>query len=139
MKVLIDTNIILDAMMVREPWAKPAQEVILAVAEEKIEGFITASSFTDIHYLLRKQFGDKSKTKQTLLGLLSIVRLLDVNGVDCEKAFDLPMTDYEAALLAYCGKRHKCDCIVTRNIKHNEGSPVKAVEPEELLRGIIVR
>jgi predicted nucleic acid-binding protein len=139
MKVLIDTNIILDAMMVREPWAKSAQDVILAVAEEKVEGFITASSFTDIHYLLRKHLGDKIKTKQALLGLLSIVSILDVNGVDCEKAFDLPMSDYEDALLAYCGKRHKVDCIVTRNLKHYEGSPVKAVEPEELLRGIIDR
>ncbi len=53
MKLLIDTNIVLDALMNREPWAKAAQGVILAIAEEKAEGYVTASSFTDIHYLLR--------------------------------------------------------------------------------------
>ena len=126
-------------MMVREPWSKSAQEVILAVAEEKIEGFITTSSLTDIHYLLRKHLGDKSKTKQALLGLLSIVSVLDVNGVDCEKAFDLPMADYEDALLAQCGKRHKVGFIVTRNANHYEGSPVKAVNLDEILGSIIIR
>jgi len=134
MKLLIDTNIILDVLMNRPPWAKAAQDVILAVAEEKAEGCVTASSFTDIHYLLYKHLKDKEKTKQALLGLLTVVNVLDVNGSDCEKAFDLPMSDYEDALLAYCGKRHKIEYIVTRNIKHYEGSPVKAVEPDEILK-----
>ena len=79
------------------------------------------------------------KTKQALLGLLSIVSVLDVNGVDCEKAFDLPMADYEDALLAQCGKRHKVGFIVTRNANHYEGSPVKAVNLDEILGSIIIR
>ena len=134
MKLLIDTNIILDALMNRTPWAKAAQDIILAVAEEKAEGCITASSFTDIHYLLRKNLKDKEKTKQTLLGLLTVVNVLDVTGSDCEKAFDLPMSDYEDALLATCGKRHKADYIVTRDLKHFEGSPVEVIQPDELLK-----
>ena len=136
MKLLIDTNIILDAMMNREPWAGQAQEIILAIAEDKAEGCITASSFTDIHYILRKYLGDKERTKQALLGLLIVVDVLDVTGLDCEKAFELPMPDYEDALLAYCGKRHKVDKIITRNLKHFEGSPVEAVLPEEILKSL---
>ena len=136
MKLLIDTNIILDAMMNREPWAGQAQEIILAIAEDKAEGCITASSFTDIHYTLRKYLGDKERTKQALLGLLIVVDVLDVTGLDCEKAFELPMPDYEDALLAYCGKRHKVDKIITRNLKHFEGSPVEAVLPEEILKSL---
>lgn len=133
MKLLIDTNIILDALMAREPWANEAQKIILAIAEEEVEGFITASSFTDIYYLLRKHLKDKELTKQYLLNLLSLIKILDVNNTDCEKAFDLPMNDYEDALLAFCGKRHKMDLIITRNKKHFEKSPVKAVEPEDIL------
>jgi len=45
--------------MNRAPWAKAAEDIILAVAEDKAEGYITASSFTDIHYLLRKHLKDK--------------------------------------------------------------------------------
>jgi predicted nucleic acid-binding protein len=136
MKLLIDTNIILDALMNREPWAKSAQDIVLAIAEEKAEGCITASSFTDIHYLLHKHLRDKEQTKQALLDMLAIFNVLDVTGADCEKAFNLPMSDYEDALLAYCGKRHKVDWIITRDLKHYEGSPVKAVEPKEILMRI---
>jgi len=134
MKLLIDTNVILDALMVRKPWAASAQAVLLAVAEEKAEGCITASSFTDLYYILRKHLNDNEKTRQALFGLIAVVNVLDVTGTDCEKAFELPMSDYEDALLAYCGKRHKADRIVTRNLKHFNGSPVKIISPEELLK-----
>ena len=134
MKLLIDTNIILDALMAREPWAKSAQKILLAIAEEKAEGYITASTFTDLYYLLHKYLQDNEQTKQALLGLVASVNILDVTGTDCEKAFELPMSDYEDALLAYCANRHKAGHIVTRNEKHFEGSPVPAISPENLLR-----
>ncbi|MDR1192562.1 MAG: PIN domain-containing protein [Peptococcaceae bacterium] len=134
MKLLIDTNVILDALMAREPWAASAQALLITVAEEKAEGCITASSFTDLHYLLRKHLRDNEQTRQLLLGLLASVNVLDVNGTDCEKAFELPMRDYEDALLAYRGKRHKADHIVTRDRKHFDGSPVKVISPDEILR-----
>jgi len=136
MKLLIDTNIILDALMSRDPWAGAAQNVILAIAEEKAEGYITANSVTDIYYLLRKHLKDKEKTKQALIGLIAIISVLDVNSTDCEKALDAPMSDFEDSLLAYCGKRHKIDRIITRNIKDYEGAPIQAVEPEEILENL---
>lgn len=134
MKLLIDTNVLLDALMKREPWADSAEALLMAVAEEKAEGCITASAFTDIYYLLRKRLGSAEQTKQALLGLMAIVTVLDVTGMDCEKAFELPMSDYEDALLAYCGKRHRVDCIVTRDLRHFEGAPVEVVGPEEVVR-----
>jgi predicted nucleic acid-binding protein len=134
MKLLIDTNVILDALMEREPWAKSAQAILLAVAEEKVEGCITASTVTDIYYILKKTLGDKERVKLVLLGLFASITVLDVTGADCEKAFELSMPDYEDALLAYCGKRHKADLIVTRNPKHFAGAPVKAISPDETLQ-----
>ena len=134
MKLLIDTNIILDALMARNPWAASAQAVLLAVAEEKVEGCITASTMADLYFLLHKHLRDAQKTKDVLLGLIASVNILDVNGADCEKAFSLPMSDYEDALLAYCGKRHKTDYIVTRNPAHFKGSPVKVIEPDDILK-----
>ena len=134
MKLLIDTNIILDALMAREPWAASAEALLLAIAEEKAEGYITANTFTDLFYILRKHLKDKNQTKQALLSLLTTINILDVNSTDCEKAFDLSMPDYEDALLAHCGKRHKVETIVTRNKKHFENSPVKAITPDESLK-----
>ena len=134
MKLLIDTNVILDALLTREPFYEDAEKVILACAEEKVSGYITASSVTDIYYVVNKELRSPDAAKQALLKLLTLVDVLDVTGTDCEKAFELPMPDYEDALLAYCGKRHKVDLIVTRNDKHFVGSPVKVILPEELLK-----
>ena len=134
MKLLIDTNVILDACLSREPWNEVAEKIILACAEEKVNGCITASSVTDIYYVLNKELHSAEQAKDATLKILILLDILDVNGTDCEKAFELPMSDYEDALLAYCGKRHKADFIVTRNPKHFEGSPVKAISPEAILK-----
>ena len=134
MKLLIDTNIILDALMARDPWAEAAQSLLLAVAEEKALGYITASTMTDLYFLLRKHLHDNEKARHALLGLITSVNILDVTAMDCEKAFMLPISDYEDALLAYCGKRHKMDFIVTRNPSHFKGSPVKVIEPDAFLQ-----
>ncbi|MDR0596072.1 MAG: PIN domain-containing protein [Clostridiales Family XIII bacterium] len=133
MKLLIDTNIVLDALMDRAPWADFAQSILLATAEGKAEGCITASSLTDLHYILRKHLGDSGKTRKALLALLVSVTVLDVSGVDCKKAFELPMDDFEDALLACCAKRHRAEYIVTRDLKGFDGSPVRAIEPDVLL------
>jgi len=134
MKLLIDTNVILDACLSRAPWNATAEQVILACAEEKAIGCVTASSVTDIYYILSKELRSAEQAKQAVLKIITLLDVLDVTGTDCERAFDLPMQDYEDALMAYCAKRHRADLIVTRNPKHFEGSPVKSISPEDVLK-----
>jgi predicted nucleic acid-binding protein len=133
MKVLIDTNVILDALLMRKPFCDAASNLLFAVAEEKCDGYITASSFTDMYYLINKSIRYPRSTKEILLSLIEIVKILDVFGEDCEKAFDLPMTDYEDALQAFCAKRNEMDYIITRNEKHFIGSPIRAISPDDFL------
>ena len=54
MNVLIDTNVILDAMTAREPFSQAAQTIFLLAADDAFIGFITASSATDMYYLIHK-------------------------------------------------------------------------------------
>ena len=133
MKLLIDTNVFLDAMMNRDPWAKAAQDLLIASAEEKVTGCISATSLTDIYYILRKHLKNKEKAKEALLQLLPSIDVLDINGTDCEKALGLSLPDFEDALLACCGERNNVNYIVTRDTKHFENSPVEAIQPEEIL------
>jgi predicted nucleic acid-binding protein len=133
MKVLIDTNVILDALLMREPFSDAASNLLFAVAEEKCDGYITASSFTDMYYLINKNMHYPRATREILLSLIEIVKILDVLGEDCERAFDLPMPDYGDALQAYCAKRNEMDYIVTRNEKHFIGSPIRAISPDTFL------
>ena len=134
MKALIDTNVILDALMSREPFNKFAEEIIMLSAKGKISGCITASSVTDIYYILRKHIKQAEIAKQEILKLINIFSVLDVTGLDCEKACALPMKDYEDALNAYCAKRHKANYVITRDLKHFEGSPVSAISPSDFLK-----
>ncbi|GHU82184.1 DNA-binding protein [Clostridia bacterium] len=134
MKLLIDTNVILDACLSREPWCEAAEQLILACAEEKVVGCVTASSITDIYYVLNKALHSAERAKENVQKIITLLDVLDVNGTDCEKAFELPMSDYEDALLACCAKRHKADQLVTRNPKHFAGSPVHPISPDEILK-----
>lgn len=133
MKVLIDTNIILDALMQREPFRIDAEDIIQLAATGAFEGSITANSITDIYYILRKHLQDKQQAKQAILALMSIVTVLDVTSADCERALDSNMPDFEDALLAYCAKRNKMGSIITRNLKDYEASPVEAISPAAFL------
>ncbi|WP_434565280.1 PIN domain-containing protein [Thermoanaerobacterium thermosaccharolyticum] len=136
MNVLIDTNVMLDAMLSHSPFAEDAQKLFITAAEEKINVHITASSITDIYYLLHKYLHGKKRCKQEIYKIIKIFNIIDVTGSDCEKALKLPMEDYEDALLAACAKRRKMECIITRDIKDFVNSPVRAVLPGDFLKSI---
>lgn len=133
MNVLIDTNVILDALIGRTPHDASAEKLFLLVAEDKLNASITASSVTDIYYLLNKHLHDTYQAKQVLLKLFSLFEVLDVTGSDCEKALDMSMNDYEDALLATCAIRRKLELIITRNLRDFANSPIKAITPDDFL------
>lgn len=133
MKVLIDTNVIIDAITGRAPYNTAAEQIFLLAAKDIISASITASAVTDIYYLIKKHFNAAGKAKEVLRTIFALFNVIDVGKSDCEKALELPMADYEDALLACCAKRTKADCIITRNIKDFTASPVKAMEPNEFL------
>ena len=133
MKVLIDTNVILDVLAKRLPFYSHAEKIFFLAAEEKIEALITASSVTDIYYLIRKHLKDSKEAKLTLLKLFTLFQIVDVTGDDCKKALELNVSDYENALLATCARREKVEYIITRNIKDFTSSPVPAILPDRFI------
>ena len=133
MKVVIDTNIVLDVVGSRQPFFVQSHAVMQLVAEGKVGGAITANTVTDIYYVLRKHL-DNQVLKAALRGLMELVEVLDVNGEECLAALDIPMKDYEDALLTCCAKNWKADYIITRNRKDFVSSPVKAISPDNFLK-----
>ncbi len=74
MKVVIDTNAVLDLLLVRAPFEAEAKQVWDALTEGRIMGYITASAFTDIFYIARKQTDKETARRivQTCFGSLGI-------------------------------------------------------------------
>jgi len=133
MSILIDTNVILDAIAKRPPFNETAEKILFLIAKNKLDGFITANTVTDIYYLTRKHLKSIEEAKNVLLKLFSLFQIIDVTGTDCERALELNMSDYEDALITTCAKRTKMDYIVTRNIKDFTSSPVPAITPDDFI------
>ena len=134
MKILVDTNIIIDALTGREPFREAAEQIFMLAANQIEDMYITASSATDIYYLTRKHLHSTVQSKNAMSKLYELFHILDVTSNDCREALSSGVKDYEDAVVSSCADRNRMDYIVTRNIKDYEYSKVKALLPDELLK-----
>ena len=135
MKVLIDTNIILDVLCKRPDFYKDSAKVFKLCEVKRISGVISALSITNIMYILRKEL-DSEKTKEILDNLSLIFSIADLKADDLKKAADMQFKDYEDAVQSACAARIKANYIITRNIGDFTMSKVAAIKPIELLERI---
>lgn len=134
MKILVDTNVIIDALTGREPFREVAEQIFLLAANQIEDMYITASSATDIYYLIRKHLHDTDQAKDIMAKLYELFYILDVTSNDCREALLSEVKDYEDAVIASCADRNRMDYIVTRNIRDYEYSKTKALLPNGLLK-----
>ncbi|MCL1878910.1 MAG: PIN domain-containing protein [Defluviitaleaceae bacterium] len=114
MKVLVDTNVILDFLLSREPNATDAEKIFAMISKEEISAFTTASSITDIYYVTAKRLGDNA-ARQAIRQLLKMFGVIAVDGNDCANALNLPMVDFEDALVVTCAEKEDVEYIVTND------------------------
>jgi len=133
MTVLIDTNVILDYVLKREPFAEDALACLdwLIIGKAKI--WLTASTITDIYYVTRKALQNPIKAKEVIEKLLNAFQIGGVDKTDCVNALEPDISDYEDALVSVCAKKAKAEYIITRNTKHFENSIVPAISPVDFL------
>lgn len=133
MKIMCDTNVILDVLLERAPFADDSAKVLSLCEDHKIDGFISASCLTDIFYLVRK-YTHSTELAYTAIGkVLEIVKVCSVTNNDAITAFQQKAKDFEDCLVATCAKSIRCDCIVTRNKKDFEEFGIPLLTPSELL------
>lgn len=137
MKVLLDTNIILDVILQRQPFFKSAVDILKLSDAGEIESYITSNSITDIFYVLRKFFDSIDDRKKAVQYILQMIDIVSVTKTDVIKSFGLEYTDFEDALQTQCAKKIKANYIVTRNKKDFKDKTVKVVTPEEFLQVIL--
>ena len=137
MRVLLDTNVIIDVLQNREPWCISGKAIFLSVARKEFSGCITAKEAADIHFFAKKQFkGEENvddKARQILIKLFSLFEIIDTTESDCKNALSFPNNDYEDAIMIETALRSGVDCIITRNTEHFSESPVKIYTPDEFV------
>lgn len=133
MKILFDTNVILDALTKRYNSYHYSQELISFVVKNKIKGYLLTSQITDIYYCLRKYI-PKEETKRDFVKLVCetfiLVPVTNNNFLSCFKS---EMIDFEDALIDDVARINCLDYIVTNNISDFEKSKVPAITPKAML------
>lgn len=132
MRLLIDTNIIIDVLLDRPGLADSSLNIWRLCEAEEAEGYLSTLSFANIAYILRKELTPES-TESILKTLNTIFMFVDLTGSDLQEAAKLYWEDYEDALQSNAAKRIRADFIVTRNIRDFSESSVPAIMPEDLL------
>lgn len=132
-KVLVDTNIILDILLKRELFFKESYEMFTLLIQNKITGYISATTITDIYYISKKQIGhDKS-----ILFLKELIDIVDVLGIDKRIivfAINKNFIDFEDAIQISAAEMNELDCIVTRNVKDFDNTKMLVVEPKNFIK-----
>ena len=134
MRILADTNVIIDALTSRAPWNKSAERIFLMAANQTIEMYITASSATDIYYLVRKHLHHTEAAKAVMGKLFSLTGILEVTANDCMDALASAINDYEDAVVEMVARRNDMDYIVTRNIKDYQAGSTKIILPDDFVK-----
>ena len=116
MKLLFDTNVVLDVMMARQPFVADSVKVVAAANRKVIDGMLCATTFTTIHYLATKQLGRTIAFKQ-IEALLQVFRVAPVGEMVLLAALRTGMQDYEDGVLLEAARSAGADGVVTRNPK----------------------
>lgn len=137
MRVLIDTNVLLDVLCNRPDFLQDSSNVFKLCEIGKIEGYISALSIPNIVYILRKEM-DFKQASEIIRKLSLIFSIEDLKGDDMLKALVEPFNDFEDALQVIAAKRCKATYIITRNTKDFVNSPILAVEPRKYLERLLM-
>ena len=136
MNILMDTCVIVDVLQDRKPFSEDGKALFLAVANQKIKGYLSAKSVTDIYYLIHRYTHNDQESRKILNQLFALFGVLDTTGEDCRKAIFSEMKDYEDAVMVQSAWRCDMDGIVTRNLKDYEKGTVPFFSPRQLLEEI---
>ena len=132
MRVLVDTNVVLDVLLDRRPFAEAATQVFALVEESRIEGFLCATTVTTVDYLLGQALAP-AKAREALQRLLSLFEIAPVNRSVLEHALRSGVTDFGDAVLEQAGFLAGVDAITTRNVSDFRKSKVTVFDPLELI------
>jgi len=135
MKILYDTNIILDILLFRTPFVYNSIKLVSAVENSIVYGYLCATTITTIQYLISKELG-KSKSNKEIKKLLTIFDIAIVNKIVLERAIVSGITDFEDAVINESAISSGVDGIVTRNIKDYKKSKLSIYEPHELVAAL---
>ena len=133
MRVLVDTNVIIDYIANRNPFAEDAYRIFELCVNKKITGCIAAHTIINLFYILRKELSIDER-KSMMKKICQVFNVVGVDRTTITSALDNDdFSDFEDCLQSECGKAFAAEYIITRNTKDFTGSDIMVTTPKEFL------
>jgi predicted nucleic acid-binding protein len=133
LRILVDTNVVLDVLLNRQPHVTASAEILSRMEAGDLIGCICATTVTTIHYLAAQAAG-ADRALEEVRKVLSLFEIAPVNRTVLEGALELGFSDYEDAVLHEAARQVNAQGIVTRNTDDFKRSALPVYTPEELSR-----
>ena len=134
MRVLIDTNVLIDYLAKRAGYYEDARKIISSCSDGKLQAAMAASSVLNTFYILRKEYTIEERREM----LLELSKMIDIVGIDTDKIISAlareDFKDFEDCVQDECAEFYGAEYIITRNIGDFANSRVKAVLPMDFLQ-----
>jgi len=131
-RLFIDSDILLDTLLKREPFHSYAQILLMECEKKNIQLNTSALVIANVHYFLSQSLGSAT-SKKKIQELIKIIKVLSVESDIIDLALDSGFSDFEDAIQHLIAKRYNCDGIITRNTKDFKNSDIPVFKPEQLL------
>lgn len=132
MKVVLDTNVVLDLLLDREPHAESAAQVFAQIERGQVVACVCATTLTTVHFVAKKTVGDAA-ARQRLADLLQLVEVAPVTRLVLDQALASRMGDFEDAVLAHAGVLSGAGAVITRNTRDFHRGPLRVYSPQQWL------
>lgn len=132
MKLLLDTNVLLDVLAVRKPFYDAAARLWSLAEHEELEACVSAISFNNVYYIVRK-VGGKLKADEALRAIRDLFIPVSLDARLINQSMDAPIDDFEDAVQFHSAAREKCDYLVTRDPDGFPPTGVPVLSPQEFL------
>lgn len=136
--MLFDTNIVLDVLLDREPFATVGAHLFSHVEQGTLPGYLCATTVTTVHYLAHKTLGTE-QARQKIRSLMRLFEIAPVNRVVLESALNSRLADFEDAVLHEAALHVGAEGIVTRDPSGFKGARLPVYTPDELWKALQAR
>jgi predicted nucleic acid-binding protein len=131
-KVFVDTDIIYDLLASREPFYQAAAKLFTLADEGKMNIYISALSFANIHYLISKQ-KSSHQAKQALRKLRLLVNVTGINEKIIDLALNSDFSDFEDAIQYYCALENDLEILLTRNLADYKNAQISVMTAQDFI------
>jgi predicted nucleic acid-binding protein len=132
-RVFVDSDVILDLLLAREPFFPSAADLFLLIQESRVEGFTSPVVFANLFYILRQGMS-ASEAVTALRKLRLLLGILSVDEKTIDRGLASSFADFEDAIQYYTAVAHRLDAVVTRNKKDYKAAEIPVLDAAECVQ-----